>query len=95
MVFLESIAVAVPVFVDPCEAAFRRLQMLFQQLLVAGRAPGGVQRYQIKRCCIRCAVIGCVRDQLEMRKLAAAQLVEDLSRFSLAVWIVFLGLQLS
>ena len=69
--------------------------MLFQQLLVAGRAPAGVQGYQIKRCCIRRAVIGCVRDQLEMCKLAIAQLVKDLSWLGITVWIVFLGLQLT
>jgi hypothetical protein len=68
--------------------------MLFQQLLVAGRAPAGVQGYQIKRCCIRRAVVGRVGDQLEMRKLAIAQLVKDLSRLGIAVWIVFLSLQL-
>jgi hypothetical protein len=87
LVFLDSITVAIPIFVDPCETAFRRVQMLFQQLVVTGRAPGGVQGYQIKRCCIRRAVIGCVRDQLEMRKLAITQLVKDLSRLGIAVWI--------
>src|SRR5262252_2034322 len=93
LVFLKSIAVAVPVLVDPYEAAFRSVQVLFQQLSVPGRAPGGVQGYQIKRCRVGGAVVWCVRDELEMRKLAVAQLVEDLSRLSLAVWIVFLGLQ--
>src|SRR2546422_2496598 len=47
LIFLKSIAVAVAVFVDPSEAAFRRLQMLFQQLFVAGRAPSSVDRKSV------------------------------------------------
>ena len=93
LIFLESVPVAVAVFIDPGETAFRRLQMLLQELLVTGRTPGRVQCYQIKRCRIRGPVIRCVWDQLEMRKLAVTQLVEDLSRFGIAIWIVLLGLQ--
>src|SRR5262249_48111897 len=93
LVFLESVAVAVAVFVDPGEASFRRPQMPLQQPQVAGRTPGSVQCYQIKRGRIRGPVVWRVRDQLEMRKLAVAQLVEDLARFGIAIWIVLLGLQ--
>src|SRR6266446_8124560 len=93
LILLKSVAIAVAVFVDPGEAAFRRRQMLFQQSFVAGRAPRGVQRDQIKRRRVRCSIIRGVRDELEMRKLAAPQFVEDLAWFSITVWIIILGLQ--
>ena len=67
--------------------------MPFQQPFVAGRAPSCVQGYQIKWSRIRGAVIGRVRDQLEMCELAVAHFVGDLARFGIAVWIVLLGLQ--
>ena len=93
LVLLKPIAVAVAVFVDPGEASFRRRHMPFQQPFVAGRAPSCVQGYQIERRRIRGSVIGCVRDELEMRKLAIAQFVEDFAWFGIAVWVIVLGLQ--
>ena len=67
--------------------------MLLQQRRVAGGAPGGMQRDQIKRRGVRGAVIRRVRDQLEMREFAVAQLVQDLARLGVAIIVALLRLQ--
>ena len=67
--------------------------MPFQQPFVASRAPSCVQGNQIERRRVRGAVIGGVRNELEVCQLAAPQFVEDLARFGIAVWIIILGLQ--
>ena len=51
--------------------------MPLEQGFVAGGAPSRVQRYQIERRRVGRSVIGGVRNQLEMRELAEAQLVKD------------------
>ena len=59
----------------------------------SGRAPSRVQRDQIERRGVRGAVIGRVRDQLEMRQLAVAHFMQDLTRFGISVVVLLLCLQ--
>ena len=67
--------------------------MPLQEVSIAGRPPGGVQRDQIERRSVRSAVIRRVRDQLEMRQFAVADLMQDLARLGVAVVVRFFGLQ--
>ena len=67
--------------------------MALQQGLVAGSPPCGVQQDQIKRGGVRRAVIGRVRDQLEMSEFAVAHLVQDLARLGIAIIVLRLGLK--
>ena len=66
--------------------------MLLQQRAIAGGAPRGMQRDQIQRRGVRGAVIRRVRDQLEMRQFAVAQLVHDLARLGVAIVVALLRL---
>ena len=67
--------------------------MPLQQRPVAGRPPGGVESDQIERRRIGRAVVGRVRDQLEMGELAVAHLVQDLPGLSVTVVVPILGLK--
>jgi len=67
--------------------------MPLQQRPVAGRSPGGMQRNQIERRGIRGTVIGCVRDQLEMRKLTIAHFMQYLAGLGIAVCVLVRRLQ--
>src|SRR6516162_8363061 len=78
LVFLETIAVAVAVVVDPGQTSLGGIKMTFQQRLVAGRPPRGVKGDQIERRCIGRAVVRSVRNQLEMGEFPVAYLVQDL-----------------
>ena len=84
LVLLKPVTVAIAVAVDPVQAAFGSRQVPFDQC-VAGGTPGGMQRDQVKRRGVGRAVIRRMRDQLEMRQLAIAQLMQDLARFSIAI----------
>ena len=78
--------------VDPGQAILGGRKMPLEQRLVARCPPGGVQRDEVQGCRIGCAVIGCVRDQLEVCELSVADLVRDLAW--LRVTVVVLGLRL-
>src|SRR6516165_8228183 len=67
--------------------------MPLEQHFVAGCPPGGMQRDEVKRCRIGRAVIGCMRDQLEVCELSIADLVRDLAGLRIAVVILGLRLQ--
>ena len=67
--------------------------MPLQQRAVAGRPPGGVQGNQIERRRVGGAVIRRVRDQLEMRELAVAHLVQYLAGLGVAVVVLLRRLQ--
>ena len=67
--------------------------MPLQERPVAGRAPSRMQGNQIERRGVRGAVIGRVRDQLEMRQFAVAHFVQYLAGLGIAVVVVFLCLQ--
>ncbi len=92
LVLLEHVAVAVAVVVDPVERGLGVGQVSFQQRVIAGRAPGGVQRDQIQRRGVGGAVIRRVRDQLEVREFTVTKLVHDLAGFGVAEIIAFLRL---
>ena len=68
--------------------------MPLDQRAVAGGPPRRVQRHQIERRRVGGAVVRRVRDQLEMRQLAVAQLVQDLARLGVAVVVALLRLVL-
>ena len=53
--------------------------MPLEEVSIAGGPPGGVQGNQIERRRVRSAVIRRVRDQLEMRQFAVADLMQDLA----------------
>ena len=91
-VFLEAVAVAVAVLVDPGEAAFGGGDMAVDEAAVAGGAPGGVQGHEVERGRVGGAVIGGVRDHLEMREFAVAEFVQDLAGFGVAVVVALLCL---
>src|SRR6266404_3212572 len=93
LVLLETVAVAITIFVNPGEAPFCSLEMTLQEPLVADGAPGGMQGNHIERCRVRSAVIGRVRDQLEMGKLAIAYFVQYLAGLGIAVVVLVLRLQ--
>ena len=66
--------------------------MALKEIRIAGRYPGRVQHNQIQRGCVGRAVVGCVRDCLEVRELAQSQLVHDLPGLGIAVIIPLLRL---
>ena len=67
--------------------------MPLDQCAVAGGPPGCMQRDQIKRRRVGGAIVGRVRDQLEMRQLAVTQLVQDLAGLGVAVVVALRGLK--
>ena len=85
MIFLKAVAVTVAIVVDPRQASFRSFEMTLQKGPVPGRPPGGVQSDQAERRGVRGAVIGRVRDQLEMGQFAVAYFMQDFARLGIAV----------
>ena len=59
--------------------------MLLEQRSIAGAAPGRMQHDQVERRRVGGAVIGRVRNELEVGQLAGAQLVHDLAGLGVAV----------
>jgi hypothetical protein len=84
---LESVAVAIPVFVDPIQAGLCIRKMPLDKGWISRRPPRGVQGDQIQRRRISGPEIGGVRDQSEVRQLPIAQLMQDLAWLSVAVII--------
>src|SRR5262249_17839796 len=93
LIFLEPVAVTVSILVDPGQATFGGLKMPLQYPPAGSGTPGCVQRDQIDRRAISGALIWGVRNKLEMRERAEAQLLEDVSRFCIPVGVVLRRLQ--
>ena len=68
-VLLKPVIIPVAVCVDPREATLSHRDQRPQQVHVARRAPGRVQRHQVQRRRVGRAVIGRVRDQAKCRQL--------------------------
>ena len=94
-VLLKAVAVPVPALVDPGQATLGGVQVPAQQIEVPGRAPGGMEGDQVKRRCVRRAVIRRVRDQVQRRQLAPAKLVQDLARLGVPVVVPRGGLPIA
>ena len=62
--------------------------MPLKERLVACRAPGCVQRDEVERRSISCAVVRRMRHQFEMREFTAPQFVENLAWLSIPVRII-------
>src|SRR5262245_50330448 len=84
-VLLKPVAVEVAVAVDPVETAQRRVAMRLQERLVAEPLPRLVQYDEVARPGGGGSVVRRVGDQPEVRQLAGAQLVRDLSRLGVAL----------
>ena len=67
--------------------------MPFEQRLVPGCPPGGVQRDEVKGGRIGRPIIGRMRDQLEVGELSVADLVRNFARLRITVVVLDLRLQ--
>ena len=94
-VFLEAIAVEVAVAIDPFRAAQRHVAVLADQCVVAGPFPGLVQQDQVERRGVGRAVVGRMRDTMEMGEFAKADLVRDLAWIRIRLIVARGGLEFS
>jgi hypothetical protein len=91
---LEPVAVAIAIFVDPLEARLCGRQVPLDQRRVAGGPPRRVERDEIERRRVGGAVVRRMRDQFEVRQLAATQFMQDLARLGIAIIVAHLRLEL-
>ena len=91
MIFLEPVAVAASVSVDPSgRQGVGRIKVPFHKVTIASAHPGRMKRNEIKGRRVRGSIIGRVRDQFEMGEFPASQLMMDFTRFGITV-VVPLG----
>ena len=83
-VLLEPVAVEIAVAVDPLEAALGDGPVAVEERVVAEPPPRLVERDEVERRRVRGAVVGRVRDLVEVRELAEPELVQDLARLGVA-----------
>ena len=95
LVLLQSVAVPVAELVAPAQGGAGRLEVLLEQRLLAGPAPGMPERQAIEGRGIVGPVVRGVRNPTEVGELAPAELVRQLARLGVAPVVSLPRLQCS